>query len=193
MMSNSRLVWTDEMKNTLLRYWQAGMDHTEIADRMGLKMEQISSALQRARRGEWGGEYASRYSLARSSTLDETVAEADARGMTYGQLQTERRLAEVAAEIAEPETAEDDAPATDDNSHNAIVEIMTQVSSQLESETAENEPIDMLAAINDLVRCSITQNTRITAVSAVEGQFADIAFVRCGSTYVLSLRREDQE
>lgn len=55
MVSNSRLVWTDEMKNTLLRYWQAGMDHTEIADRMGLKMEQISSALQRARRGEWGG------------------------------------------------------------------------------------------------------------------------------------------
>ena len=54
MMSNSRLVWTDEMKNTLLRYWHAGMDHTEIADRMGLKMEQISGALQRARRGEWG-------------------------------------------------------------------------------------------------------------------------------------------
>jgi len=172
MVSNSRLVWTDEMKNTLLRFWQAGMDHTEIADRMGLKMEQISGALQRARRGEWGNEYASRYSLACSSTLDKTVAEANERGMTYGQLQIERQLAAeqaVAVDVVEPE------------------------SDTIISEIEIAEPIDMLKAIEALVLCSITQNSRITAVSAVEGQFADIAFVCCGSTYVLSLRREDQE
>ena len=174
-MSSEKLVWTSELKDSLLRFWQAGMSHTEIADRLGIKLEQVKNALQRARRGEWGSEYAKAYTGPRSSSsLDESVAEADARGISYGQLQVDRRLTEAQNEgrSAEPaDAAHDDDPVD--------LQIL--------------EPVDMLEAINDLAMCSITQNSRITAVSAVEGQFADIAFVRGGIAYILSLRREDME
>lgn len=169
-MSSEKLVWTKEMKDNLLRYWHAGMDHTEIADRLGIRMEQVKGALQRARRGEWGSEYAKAYAESRSSSsLDEFIAEADACGLSYGQLQLERRLAE--AQSANEEIRNAEGPLN--------FEIL--------------EPVNMLQAIKDLAMCSITQNSRITAVSAVEGEFADIAFIRGGIAYILSLRREDEK
>lgn len=119
-----------------------------------------------------GGDYAAMYKPKPSSTLDEAIAEADARGMSYGQLQTERRLA---VERAVP------------------AEVLELEAGTVIGEIGIAEPIDMLKAIETLVSCSITQNSRITAVSAVDGQFSEVAFVCCGSAYVLSLRREDQE
>lgn len=173
-MNAEKLVWTQDMKETLLRFWQAGMDCSEIADRLGIKLEQVEGAIQRAKRGVWGNDLATRFRKGMpESTLDKSVAEADERGITYGALQTERRLA-----------AERKAGCVTDPDESAIdMQIDVQIA----------DPINMLEALDALVACSITQNGKITAVSAVEGQFADIAFVRCGSTYVLSLRREEQE
>lgn len=169
-MSSEKLVWTTDMKNNLLRFWSAGMDYSEIADRLGIKLEQVESAITRARRGVWGNDFGAKFRKATpESTLDDSCAEADERGITYGELQTERRLAAISA----PDPAED--------SHIKDQPVDIHIC----------EPIDMLKAINDLVTCSITQNSRVTAVSAVEGQFADIAFVRGDQMYVLSLRAEE--
>lgn len=165
----------------LIKYHTSGCTVDEIADKMGLKWEQVKNAIYRVKTGVYGKDAAKQIVQTTESsgpvrksieTLDEAVAEARVRGISYGQLQTERRLAS-----EQPDTAESTEPAPD----------------PIDSKPAENESIDMLEAINDLAMCSITQSSRITAVFAVEGEFADIAFVRGGVAYILSLRREGTE
>lgn len=46
------MVWTDEMKNELAKYWQRGEYISEIAASMGIPFEKVQSAIKRARKGQ---------------------------------------------------------------------------------------------------------------------------------------------
>ena len=86
------MVWTDEIKNELAKYWQRGERISEIAASMGIPFEKVQSAIKRARKGQRGEEAKQIFETVhpKADKLQADNAEALKRGLSYGQLQAER-------------------------------------------------------------------------------------------------------
>lgn len=86
------VMWSDEMKNDLAKYWLQGKDILEISTIMAIPFEKIKGAISRARSGQWGEEAKQIFGTVhpKGDKLQEDNAEAKERGLSYGQLQAER-------------------------------------------------------------------------------------------------------
>lgn len=182
---SDNVVWTPELRTMVVRLWQQGNGATSIANELGIPLGKLKSAIQRGRRGEWGENYKEILNTPHKSKLSQTNAEARERGMTYGQLQTEKLKAQMTR------TVKIEPPAPDEETvivPGQIVETMAHDPLDI-IEPDTPQPIDMIKAVDVLTACAklFGMDELVETRGSKSHDRAAITFEHGTGTYVLEI------